>query len=134
MYRKHVPNSIEIKDMKCKDHPVQLQEYLDVFPNEILGFLPKWDIDLSIEFVRAVVPMSKVPYRMIITNLVEMKIFLKEMLEKGYITPSVSLLVVPTFFLKKKDGTLSLCIDYRQLKKRTIKNMYPLPRIIDHFD
>jgi hypothetical protein len=56
------------------------------------------------------------------------------MLDKGYIWPSVSPWGAPTLFVKKKDGTLRLCIDYRQLNKMTIKNKYPLPRIDDLFD
>ena len=56
------------------------------------------------------------------------------MLDKGYIRPSVSPLGAPTLFVKKDDGTLRLCIDYRKINKMTIKNNYPLPRIDDLFD
>ena len=55
-------------------------------------------------------------------------------MDKGYIRPSVSPWGAPVLFVKKKDGTLRLCIDYRQLNKVTIKNKYPLPRIDDLFD
>jgi len=65
---------------------------------------------------------------------VELKLQLKEMLDKGYIMPSVSPLGAPMLFVKKKDGTLRLCIDYRQLNKVTIKNRYPLLWINDLFD
>jgi hypothetical protein len=74
---------------------------------------PKRDIDFSIELMEGAVPTSKVPYRMIPPKLVELKIQLKEMLDKGYIRPNVSLWGAPTLFIKKKDGTLRLCIDYR---------------------
>jgi hypothetical protein len=67
-------------------------------------------------------------------ELVELKLQLKEMMDKGYIRPSVSPSGAPVLFVKKKDGTLRLCIDYRQLNKVTIKNKYPLPRIDDLFD
>jgi hypothetical protein len=67
-------------------------------------------------------------------ELVELKLQLKEMMDKGYIRPSVSPWGASVLFLKKKDGTLRLCIDYRQLNKVTIKNKYPLPRIDDLFD
>ena len=67
-------------------------------------------------------------------KMVELKIQLKEMMDKGYIQPSVSPWGTPTLFVKKKDGTLRLCIDYRQLNKKTIKIKYPLPRIDDLFD
>ena len=59
---------------------------------------------------------------------------LQELLDKGYIRPSVSPWGAPVLFVKKKDGTFRMCIDYRQLNKLTIKNRYPLPRIDDLFD
>jgi len=67
-------------------------------------------------------------------ELVELMLQLKEMLDKGYIRLSVSPWGAPILFVKKKDGTLRLCIDYRQLNKVTIKSKYPLPRIHDLFD
>jgi hypothetical protein len=67
-------------------------------------------------------------------ELVELKIQLQELLDKGFIRPSVSPWGAHVLFVKKKDGTLRLCIDYRQLNKMTIKNKYPLPRIDDLFD
>jgi hypothetical protein len=78
--------------------------------------------------------MSREPYRMSTPELVELKQQLKKMLDKGYIWPSVSPWGASTLFVKKKDGTLRLCIDYTQLNKKTIKNKYPLPRIDDLFD
>jgi hypothetical protein len=78
--------------------------------------------------------MSRTPYRMSTPELVEIKLQLKEMWDKGYIHPGVSPWGAPTLFVKKKDGTLRLCIDYRQLNKMTIKNKYPLPMIDDLFD
>ena len=68
------------------------------------------------------------------TELVELKIQLQELLDKGFIRLSVSPWGAPVLFVKKKDGTLRLCIDYRQLNKMTIKNKYPLPRIDNLFD
>ena len=78
--------------------------------------------------------MSRVPYRMSVPELTELKIQLQELLDKGYIRTSVSPWGAPVLFVKKKDGTLRLCIDYRQLNKVTIKNKYPLPKINDLFD
>ena len=66
--------------------------------------------------------------------MLELKMQLQELLEKQYIRPSVSLQGAPILFVKKKHGTLRLCIDYRQLNKPTMKNKYPLPRIDDLFD
>ena len=67
-------------------------------------------------------------------ELKELKLQLQELLEKGFIRPSVSPWGGSVLFVKKKDGTLRLCIDYRQLNKLTIKNKYPLPIIDDLFD
>jgi hypothetical protein len=66
--------------------------------------------------------------------LVKLKLQLMEMMDKGYIRPSVSPWGAPVLFVKKKDGTLRLCIDYIKLNKTTIKKKYPLPKIDDLFD
>ena len=78
--------------------------------------------------------MSKTPYRMSTPEMLELNMQLQELLEKKYIRPSVSPWGASVLFIKKKDGTLRLCIDYRQLNKVTVKNRYPLPRIDDLFD
>ena len=64
----------------------------------------------------------------------ELKVQLQELLDKGFIRPSVSPWGAPVLFVKKKDGSMCLCIDYRKLNKRTVKNKYPLPCIEDLFD
>ena len=81
-----------------------------------------------------VAPISIPPYRMAPLELLELKKQLQELLDKGYIRPSVSPWGAPVLFVKKKDGTLRLCIDYRKLNQITVKNKYPLPRIDDLFD
>jgi hypothetical protein len=78
--------------------------------------------------------VSKTPYRMSTPELKELQMQLEDLLKKGYIRPSVSPWGAPVLFMKKKDGTLRLCIDFRQLNKVTIKNKYPFPRIDDLFD
>jgi hypothetical protein len=78
--------------------------------------------------------VSITPYRMGTLEMVELKLQLKEMMDKGYIHPSVSPRGEPTLFVKNKDGTLRLCIGYRKLNNMTINNKYPLPRIDDLFD
>ncbi|XP_063942643.1 uncharacterized protein LOC135150309 [Daucus carota subsp. sativus] len=82
----------------------------------------------------AAVPISKAPYRMAPVEMKELAKQLQELLEKGVIRPSVSPWGAPVLFVKKKDGSMRLCIDYRELNKLTIKNKYPLPRIDDLFD
>ena len=104
------------------------------FPDEIPGLPPKRDIDFTIELVPRVAPVSKAPYGMSIPEMLELKMQLQELLDKKYIRPSVSPWGAPVLFVKKKDGTLKLRIDYRHLKKVTMKNKYPFPRIDDLFD
>ena len=67
-------------------------------------------------------------------ELKELKEQLKDLLNKGFIRPSISPWGAPVLFVKKKDGSLRMCIDYRQLNKVTIKNKYPIPKIDDMFD
>ena len=110
-----------------------LQEFEDVF-QEIPGLPPRREIDFSIDLVPRPTPVSKEPYKMNTPELKELQMQLEELLKKGYIRPSVSPWGAPVLFVKKKDGTLRLCIDFRQLNKYTIKNKYPLPQIDDLFD
>jgi hypothetical protein len=115
-----------------EDHKV-LKEFKDVF-QEVPGLPLKRDIDFSINWMPEEAPVSKAPYRMSTPELKELQLQLKELLKKGYIHPSVSPWGALVLFVKKKDGTLRLCIDFRQLNKVTVKNKYPLPRIYDLFD
>ena len=91
-------------------------------------------MDFTTELVPREVPNSKTPYRMNILELNELKLQLQELIDKHYVRPSVSPWGAQVLFVKKKDVTLRLCIDYRQLNKMTIKNRYPLPCIDDIFD
>ena len=74
-------------------------------------------------------PISRSPYKMAPTELKELKIQLQELLDKRFIQPSVSPWGAPILFVKKKDGSLRICIDYRQINNVTVKNKYPFPRI-----
>ena len=109
-------------------------DYLDVFPEELSGLPPQREIEFAIYVVLGATPASITPYRMAPVELKELKLQLQELLEKRFIHPSVSPWGAPMLFVKKKDGTLRLCVDYRQLNKMTVKNKYPLPRINDLFD
>jgi len=110
-----------------------LQEFKYVF-QEILRLPPKREIYFSIDLVLGVAPVSKTPYQMSTPELKELQMQLEELLKKWYIRPSVSPWGALVIFIKKKDGTLSLCIDFQQLNKSTVKNKYPLPIIDDLFD
>lgn len=83
-------------------------------------------MEISIKLVSGETPTLKAPYIMSTPKLVELNLQLKEMLDKGYIGPSVFPWGALILFMKKKNGTFRLCIYYRQLNKVTIKNMYPL--------
>ena len=107
---------------------------MDVFTDEIPGLPLKRDIDFTIELVPGSALVSKTPYRMSTPEILELKMQLQDLLEKKYTRSSVSPWGAPVLFVNKKDGTLRLCIDYRQLNKATVKNKYPFPRIEDLFD
>ncbi|GAU10603.1 hypothetical protein TSUD_418240, partial [Trifolium subterraneum] len=115
------------------DIPI-VREYLDVFPKEINSLPPEREIEFSIDLVPGSQPISIAPYRMSPLELRELKSQLEELLQKHFIRPSVSPWGAPVLLVKKKDGTMRLCIDYRQLNKVTIKNKYLLPRIDDLLD
>ena len=88
----------------------------------------------EIKVLPGIAPISKAPYRMAPVELRELQVQLQELLDKGFIRPSYSPWGAPVLFVKKKDGTLRMCVDYRELNKVTVKNKYPLPRIDDLFD
>jgi hypothetical protein len=118
---------------KLEDIPI-VRDFTDVFAEEIPGLPPIREVEFEVKLVPDAQPISKAPYRMAPAELKELKVQLEELLEKGYIRPSVSPWGAPVLFVKKKDGSLRLCIDYRELNNITIKNRYPLPRIDDLFD
>jgi len=111
-----------------------VQEFPEVFPDDIIDLLPEREVEFAIDLVPGTSPISIVPYRMSTSELGELKKQLEELLEKRFIRPRVSPSGAPVLLVKKKDGSMRLCVDYRQLNKVTIKNRYPLPRIDDLMD
>jgi hypothetical protein len=111
-----------------------VNEYPDVFPDDLPGLPPEREVEFRIELIPEARPVAKAPYRLAPTEMRELMNQLQELLEKGFIRPSVSPWGAPVLFVRKKDGTLRMCIDYRELNKLTVKNRYPLPRIDDLFD
>ena len=99
---------------EIKDIPV-VQEFSDVFPEDLPGLPPDREIEFTIDVIPGVAPISVPPYRMTPLELQELKKQLQELLDKGYIRPSVSPWGTLVLFVRKKDGTLRLCIDYKKL-------------------
>ncbi|WVZ90569.1 hypothetical protein U9M48_036860 [Paspalum notatum var. saurae] len=109
-------------------------EYPDVFPDELPGLLPDRAVEFAINLVPGTAPIAKAPYRMSGKEYDELKKQLDELLEKGLIRCSISPWRAPVLFVKKRDGTMRLCIDYCELNAVTLKSKCPLPRIDDLLD
>jgi len=137
-------NKISIeKDYAQKDESMEcelarkemLESYRSVFPTELPdGLPPRRDIDHRIEVLPGSTPPSRATYRMSPTELDELKKQLDELTRAGFIQPSKSPYGAPVLFVKKKDGSMRMCVDYRALNAITVKNKYPLPRIDELFD
>jgi hypothetical protein len=104
-----------------------VQEYPDVFPDDLSHMPPDRDIEFLIELLPGMPPTSKRPYRMPVNELVELKKQIVELQAKGFISPSSSPWGALVLFVEKKDGTQRMCVDYRSLNEVTVKNKYPLP-------
>jgi hypothetical protein len=127
------PSAHHTAAQNLEDIPVAC-EFLDVFPEDLPGMPPDRDVEFVIELQPGTAPISRRPYKMTPKELAELKVQLNELLDKGYIRPSLSPWGCPVLFVKKKDQSLRLCVDYRPLNVVTIKNKYPLPRIDILFD
>jgi hypothetical protein len=132
-----IPISIPVKTsgqvfeaivQEIQDIPV-VCEFPDVFPKDLPGLPTERDVEFVIELKPGTTPISRMSYHMPPNELAELKIQLQDLLEKGFIRPSSSPWGCPAIFVKKKDQTLRMCVDYRPLNEVTIKNKYPLPRI-----
>nr|XP_043629853.1 uncharacterized protein LOC122601150 [Erigeron canadensis] len=109
-------------------------EFPDVFPDDLPGLPPDREVEFHIDLIPGATPVAKAPYRLAPTEMKELMSQLQDLIDKGFIRPSSSPWGAPILFVKKKDGSMRMCIDYRELNKRTVKNKYPLPRIDDLFD
>ena len=110
-----------------------VREYSDVF-QEIMGLPPSREIDFVIDLMPDTRPIARVPYHMAPAEIRELRDQIEHLLGQGFIRRSTSPWGAPVLFVKKRDGSLRLCVDYRELNKVTIRNKYPLPRIDDLFD
>jgi hypothetical protein len=116
-----------------EDIPIA-REYPDVFPDDFPGMPPNWDVEFTIKLQPGMAPISRRSYKMTPKELAELKVQLNELMDKGYIRPRSLSWGCLALFVKKKDQSLRLCVDYRSLNAVTIKNKYPLPHIDILFD
>ncbi|GJT76086.1 hypothetical protein Tco_1042811 [Tanacetum coccineum] len=118
---------------RLEDVPI-VQDFPEVFPEDLPGLPPTRQVEFQIDLVPGAAPIARAPYRLAPSEMKELSEQLKELSDKGFIRPSSSPWGAPVLFVKKKDGSFRMCIDYRELNKLTVKNRYPLPRIDDLFD
>lgn len=111
-----------------------VKEFPEFFHEDVTSLPSWWEVEFVINLVPCVGPVPITPYRMALTELVELKNHVEELLKKRMIWPSVSPKGAPILLVKKKDGGAWLCVDYHQLSKLTIKKKYPLPRMNDLMD
>ncbi|GJV70634.1 reverse transcriptase domain-containing protein [Tanacetum coccineum] len=118
---------------RLEDVPI-VQDFPEVFPEDLPGLPPTRQVEFQIDLVPGAAPVARAPYRLAPSEMKELSEQLKELSDKGFIRPSSSPWGAPVLFVKKKDGSFRMCIDYRELNKLIVKNHYPLPRIDDLFD
>ncbi|GJT65024.1 putative reverse transcriptase domain-containing protein [Tanacetum coccineum] len=121
------------KEKRLEDVPT-VRDFLEVFPEDLPGLPPTRQVEFQIDLVPGAAPVVRAPYRLAPSKLQELSTQLQELSDKGFIRPSSSPWGAPVLFVKKKDGSFRMCIDYREMNKLTVKNRYPLPRIDDLFD
>ncbi|GKA08060.1 putative reverse transcriptase domain-containing protein [Tanacetum coccineum] len=118
---------------QIKDVPI-VQDFPKVFPEDLPGLPPARPVEFQIDLIPGAAPVARAPYRLAPSEMKELSEQLQELSDKGFIRHSSSPWGAPVLFVKKKDGSFRMCIDYRELNMLTVKNRYPLPRIDDLFD
>ncbi|GKA23492.1 putative reverse transcriptase domain-containing protein [Tanacetum coccineum] len=118
---------------QIKDVPI-VRDFPEVFLEDLPGLPPARPVEFQIGLIPGAAPVARAPYRLAPSEMKELSEQLQELSDKGFIRPSSSPWGAPVLFVKKKDGSFRMCIDYRELNKLTVKNRYPLPRIDDLFD
>ncbi|GKF97390.1 hypothetical protein Tco_0293211, partial [Tanacetum coccineum] len=118
-------------EKRLEDIPV-VKEFFDVFPEDLPGLPLVRQVEFQIELIPGAAPVARTPYRLAPSEMQELSNQLQELTDRGFIRPSTSPWGAPVLFVKKKDESFRMCIDYRELNKLTIKNRYPLPRIDDY--
>ncbi|GJV77943.1 putative reverse transcriptase domain-containing protein [Tanacetum coccineum] len=125
--------STKADEPELSDIPI-LRDFVDVFPEDLSGLPPQRQVEFRIDLILGATPVAKSPYRLAPSEMQELSEQLQELQDKGFIRPSHSPWGAPVLFVKKKDGSMCMCVDYRELNKLTVMNRYPLPRIDDLFD
>ncbi|GKB13136.1 putative reverse transcriptase domain-containing protein [Tanacetum coccineum] len=120
-------------DKRLEDIPV-VREFPEVFPEDLPGLPPVRQVEFQIDLILGAAPVARAPYRLAPSEMQELSNQLQELADRGFIRPSTSPWGAPILFVKNKDGSFRMCIDYWELNKLTVKNRYPLPRIDDLFD
>ncbi|GJU29711.1 putative reverse transcriptase domain-containing protein [Tanacetum coccineum] len=118
---------------QIKDVPI-IRDFPEVFPEDLPGLPPARPVEFQIDLIPGAAPVARAPYRLAPSEMKELSEQLQELSDKGFIRPSSSPWGALVLFVKKKDGSFRMCIDYRELNKLTVKNRYPLLRIDYLFD
>ncbi|GJU69840.1 hypothetical protein Tco_1256099 [Tanacetum coccineum] len=121
------------KEKRLEDVPI-VRDFPKVFPEDLPGLPLTRQVEFQIDLVPGAAPVAHAPYRLTPFEMKELSEQLKELSDKGFIRPSYSPWGASVLFVKKKDRSFRMCIDYWELNKLTVKNRYPLPRIDDYFD
>ncbi|GJT52404.1 putative reverse transcriptase domain-containing protein [Tanacetum coccineum] len=121
------------KEKRLEDVPV-VRKFLEVFPEDLPGLPPTRQVEFKIDLVLDAAPVARAPYRPAPSEMRELSTQLQELSDKGFIRPCSSPWGALVLFVKKKDGSFQMCINYRELNKLTVKNRYPLSKINDLFD
>ncbi|GKE42547.1 hypothetical protein Tco_1469831 [Tanacetum coccineum] len=123
----------KLEEKRLEDVPI-VWDFPKVFQEDLPGLSPTRQVEFQIDLVLSAAHVARVPYKLAPSEMQDMSAQLQELSDKGFIRPSSSPWGAPVLFVKKKDGSFHMCIDYRELNKLTVKNRYPLPRIDDLFD
>ncbi|GJS04917.1 putative reverse transcriptase domain-containing protein [Tanacetum coccineum] len=126
-------NKDKSKEKQLEDVPT-VRDFPEVFPEYLLGLPQVRQVEFQIDLVPGAALVARAPYRLAPSEMEELSTQLQELSNKGFIRPSSSPWGAPVLFVKKKDGSFRMCIDYHELNKLTVKNRYPLLRIDDLFD
>ncbi|GKA36823.1 putative reverse transcriptase domain-containing protein, partial [Tanacetum coccineum] len=120
-------------EKRLEDIPV-VREFPEVFLEDLPGLPPVRQVEFQIDLIPGATLVARAPYRLAPSEMQELSNQLQELADRGFIRPSTSPWGAPVLFVKKKDGSFRMCIDYRELNKLTVKNRYPLPMIDDLFN